>query len=428
MLTYMENHILTPPQPYYHLPTPESMSVVERVAFEMAQEGHDGRYRHKVEGDIPEIHHLGLTRNILAAADIDNPMTRAAAWMHDLLEDCKKYKSLPPELDDVSKRTLDKDSYQRLKLLYGKATLREEYAGRLIAAGMDRLDAHSTAELVSETVYLLSNHLVAPSSKAEQQADKISSYSDRARVVKIADQLSSMIEDIHYTSQDKTPEELVRYFHKAVSVINECTGHNTVLDKVAEEVIRSRCAQIMQPTLQRKLCDQFDFIELAKGVTKAKRDTTESPHEHWIKMPDAAEKQYGITSLNLDEHGDVVGYRILAYGSSIDKLEGDPALLEIASKRSAVSNHLQTSLNLDAPTEALGSQVNIRYRTLDDGRFCRSYILKTPVDAEDFMGYCYIADALDKDKCHALRAEMKRIKYDSIARKSTGTGGWAILD
>lgn len=194
------------------LAMPEGMSPEEVAAYKLAVKGHAGKMRHKVmdTGDVqpyPYEVHLNLVHHLLQEAGVSDKRVMAAAYMHDMIEDC-------------SNKHGKRYNYNRLKSDYAVALKAE-----LVAEGSGKpIDATFVAQTVG-FVREVSNPEFMPGGKRTFQTDKMRSASAEAKWLKIADQAASIIEDVMI--QSALPDEKLRVFmEKARDVVVACEEDN----------------------------------------------------------------------------------------------------------------------------------------------------------------------------------------------------------
>lgn len=340
---------------------PKGMSDAERVAYAFAKERHAHEKPrkkllpiHDAQGectgqwqeiDYPYDVHLHLVHRLLKEAGVTDPALLCAAFMHDMIEDCK---------DAQGQK-------------YTQESLKEEFATRLVDNGAvfenDSID--KTLALVKEVTNppKVDMHL---GKRLHQTSKQLSS---EAKLLKIADQCASLIEDVMIKSQKE--DSLLEFTSKARDVVVACQENNPAnnfLRAVENDYfghamallrLKKNFPALDGASLQREELKIRDSIDLGEVCAKAHAKSREN--NQWLYQFPIYPEDEQLRAVELDEHekplytvsaklenGQVAGLRFLFYdhsstllrqaGALIKHIEaqGDPAIDAVTRVKSRV--------------------------------------------------------------------------------------------
>ena len=194
-------------QSIYHKPS--DLSPLLEACYEVAEYGHRGIARTKKTGDIPYITHPTIVYKLLRLVGIDDEITLAACFLHDVMEDCPEFK---------------KPEALRARLVKG-----------LKQANLP--DTEKLAHLIVELCEELTNAERMAEGKRGWQWEHGQRLSPRAKAVKIADQAASLVDDIVLPS-DRSYEQMRKFNMKALECAKACAGENELLDHLFKVIFR----------------------------------------------------------------------------------------------------------------------------------------------------------------------------------------------
>lgn len=221
---------------------PQDLSPLERAAYHFAKAKHQGQPRKKAiprltqEGEYtgnwqvveyPYDVHLHLVHSLLKKAGVTDQATLCAAFMHDMIEDCK-----------------DKAGDN-----YTPATLKNEFVEYI---QQHTSNTHNITATVNTTIGYVQEVTNPPKEnmpfgKRIHQSQKMRHASPDAKLLKIADQTASLIEDVMIKSEreidpvKKEKNTLKKFTVKARDVVVACqedSEKNNFLRAVEDEYYR----------------------------------------------------------------------------------------------------------------------------------------------------------------------------------------------
>ena len=207
----------------------QSYSAVVRAAFALAQKSFEEKSRAPKLGGvkIPSITHSIMAMKLLERLGIDDPLTLALALLHDVLEDDARYR--------------------------GEASvkMRDELQNELKRQGIGA--EHATA--IAAELYGYCTELCNPKDMAEgkrvYQVENIAKAGDRARLVKIADQTASILEDIWFRHERHNPVRVRGFAYKALDVVTRAARHPASGEK--EDSYQRQAAALFRVTFDHLL-------------------------------------------------------------------------------------------------------------------------------------------------------------------------------
>lgn len=171
----------------------ENLELVVRAADFAARRHRDQRRKN---GDIPYVNHpLAVARRLVECGGVDDPVTIAAALLHDTIEDT--------------------------------ATSHEE------------IEAAFGSEVATVVGEVSDDRTLAKAERKREQIRHAREISDRARAVKLADKLDNL-EDLASAPPKSWNAERIRgYFVWAHAVVDNLRGANAALERALDELFAS---------------------------------------------------------------------------------------------------------------------------------------------------------------------------------------------
>lgn len=170
---------------------------IVRAAFSVAKNAHEGQSRGKADPSIDYIAHPRMVYKLLRHMKVDNPAMLAAAMLHDVLEDSPRYISNPPQLEG--------DLYKALE-----------------EAGVYDLENVRLSGRVFDLCVQMTNPKEYPQHKLAYQVERVRKMRTvDARILKMADQMASMIDHLTMPEGPDFGHDKVKKFgDKAIVLIH----------------------------------------------------------------------------------------------------------------------------------------------------------------------------------------------------------------
>lgn len=206
---------------------PKGLSIEEEAAYRLAVRAHGTQSRTKImslEDEQEKIHypyavHLNMVHYLLKQAGVTDKKVLSAAFMHDMMEDCY----------DANNQKYNKNSLisaYEASLQQTKQELGEELSS-------DHQFAKKVVALVDEST----NPELMPLGKRAYQVNKMRKASADVKLVKIADQVASLVEDVLVKSA--LPNDKLRKFvvkaHDVVAACKDDSLPNKILQAMEDE-------------------------------------------------------------------------------------------------------------------------------------------------------------------------------------------------
>lgn len=315
--------------PIYAEPDPGSLSPLEEACEAFAKDAHKGQLRGK-EVAVPYINHCYLVHRLLKGIGITDPIILSVALLHDVLEEHRELKKIP----DIEKRA------REFQTLLHAFFSQKQYSTRISKA---HGDIGALSRDIAERVKKLTNPEIMPEGKRIYQADKIRFYSSEGKLVKSADQLATVIEDI-FLPPKHGMNKAMKFAAKAwanakICALEERPQHQWLFNavKVAAQRIHAvinaagdkrRLVKIHGDSSVDKIlhaADPMNFID--RSVVKVTRivDNFNTNHE-----------DFGMTNIGLTPNGEVRTFTMLVTSEDdehgvaskavlrmLDRIEGD---------------------------------------------------------------------------------------------------------
>lgn len=329
------------------------------VCYEVAEYAHRGVPRTKKTGDIAYITHPTIVYKLLRLVGIDDEITLAACFLHDVMEDCPEFKK--PE------------------------ALRARLAKGFKQANLP--DADKFAYLIVELCEELTNAEHMAEGKRGWQWEHGQRLSPRAKLVKIADQAASLVDDILLPS-DRSYEQMRKFNMKALECAKACAGENELLDHLFKVLFRDAMTvmdgeQTGAPPDKaadaERIRENFSLEEALRAAEQYPPAKEDAPPVKWRRHPQMSAAKTGITSIGITEDDKVCRFAMLV----------DPDKEADSSCNKPVMALIQ---NLEAV-----SPTRVTYQPLEilDGRVVRSFKLKPPLALAEFIEKAVKSSAIE---------------------------------
>ena len=166
------------------------------TALAFAADKHRSQRRKDKEASPYINHPIALARILAVEGGVNDPITLAAAVLHDTIEDTK---TTPDEL----------------RLVFGE-------------------------EVTRIVLEVTDDKSLSPPERKRLQVEHASRLSERAKLVKLADKISNLRDVLSSPPHDWELERKQRYFDWAKEVIDKIRGTHPKLEAVFDEVFRAR--------------------------------------------------------------------------------------------------------------------------------------------------------------------------------------------
>lgn len=345
--------------PLYEEPT--NLSPLLDACYQVAKQAHAGTVRTKKAGDVDYITHPVIVCRILQAVGIEDELALGAAFLHDVIEDCK-------DLDDAEKL---------------QAELTKQFTARNI------VDADKKAHIISIICDELSNDELMLEGKRAWQAAHGHKLSYRAKLVKVADQAASLADDVMLAS-DRSYEQIHSFTMKARECAKSCWEVDDLLKKTfkvifsdAMSVLEAEQPEASQETVQKAqaIRDNFSLksvVERAYVYQSSGRDAVPSK---WRKHPVIENASNGLVKIGITDDDKVCRFVALV-SPHRDEHDADNKII----------GDLIKALEKKSPHRVTYSEVDLL-----DGRVTRTYKLKPPIATEKFMELAAASAAIEPE-------------------------------
>lgn len=340
---------------------PEDLTPLLRVCYDVAEEAHGDMVRHKKGGDIPYITHPTIAYKVLQAIGVTDQITLAASFLHDVMEDCEGYKT--PE------------------------ALRAKLEDALYAAGIP--DESKVSYLVTELCDELTNAEQMNEGKRGWQYEHGQRLSPRAKLVKVADQAASLIDDILLPS-DRSYEQLRKFNMKALECAKACSGANELLDKLFKVVFTDAMVVLDEgkkgdgysKEMVQSIRDGFS-LDYALAMARLYPDVGDNdlPPVRWKRHHNSCAIEKGIVQVGFDDDKKVCRFSMLV----------DPDRGEESPCNEAIVNLIQ---RLEAQSK---TRVTYQPTGLVNGRVARSFKVKPSLTPEEFIEHAIETGAIERE-------------------------------
>lgn len=351
---------------------PQSSPIVH-LTFQIAEKAHQGQYREKVRGSIPYFTHPVMVCKLLNMMGVKDDLTIAIALLHDVLEDCEPYKS-------------DKN------MLY------KELQAGLSMAGLSESGAMNIAADIANHCQELSNEKYMEEGKRAFQVEHAHHMSDRSKLVKIIDQMASVVDDILLESR-RPPAQIERYALKAINVVKSasrnamtpdvqkaanlfkhCYQYLMELHAVKDIATRDQLRFTFDPNDMLALVGEYMRADIAKRYERLLMGEVEEPYEiiHQgmvsVKGNPLQPPSSGCTAMYItaDSHGKAM---VSGYDCMVDLVDSEK------------SNANRAHMYLLGVIESFraGQHVEIGNKAAKRGELTRHFDVVPPIAPQDFL-------------------------------------------
>ncbi|MDX1974815.1 MAG: FAD-dependent oxidoreductase [Rickettsiales bacterium] len=350
---------------------PTDMSPLLEVCYGIAEEAHRGMTRGKKDGrSVPYITHPTIVYNILKAIGVEDEITLAASFLHDVQEDCEPYNTVPGSLEK---------------------TLKQRLTQREIP------DAAQKASLITRMCDELTNAEYMHEGKRSWQWEHGQTLPPPVKLIKIADQAASMIDDIMMPSE-RSYEKLRSFNMKALECAKACGGGDPLLDNLFKVIFTDAMwvldnekpdatpDELAQAQRAREHFSLEEAVERARNYPPKKPD---QPPMRWQKHPHILKLDSGLVQIGLTDKGDVCRFGMLI----------DPHL----SAEDSARNHMVLSL-IQRLESTSPYRVTYRPHDIIEEKTIREFKLKPPLSLSKFIEHAKQSHAIDETFLELLTA------------------------
>ncbi|HNW57644.1 MAG TPA: HD domain-containing protein [Bacteroidales bacterium] len=171
-------------------------------ALEFAAERHKSQFR-KGADKAPFINHPIQVADLLAnRAGENDPVLISAAILHDVIEDT---------VNSVEEK---QELINRIREIFGE-------------------------EILSVTLEVTDDKTLEKKDRNRQQVENVSSLSDKAKKLRVADKIMNLHDISAYPPEDWSLQRILEYHDWAEKVVAGARGVNPVLDKLFDETLKA---------------------------------------------------------------------------------------------------------------------------------------------------------------------------------------------
>ena len=286
-----------PSHPLYQ--PPADLSKISQVCYDFAKEMHAEDVRLK-KGSVKEqpreiayITHPAMVYRILQAVGVTDEVALGAAFLHDVMEDCDPYNG------ENGPKLFEQHLAKRLQIAQVK-------------------DPAGIARLVTKFCGSLTNAKEMGQNKRTWQFEHVVRLSPLEKVVKLADQIASMIDDI-LLEPTRPYAQILKFNMKAREVGRACYGDNLLLNNLlrvvfadALSVMDGRRPDAKEAAQSQALAIEQSF-DLDSALVRAKnyRDKRgDAPRTAYYTHPDYRDANKGLLRMELNPQGEVAQFRV----------------------------------------------------------------------------------------------------------------------
>lgn len=364
---------------------PTDLSNLLRLIYEVGADGHKHQKRTKIGFTIPYIKHPIIVYKILRAVNIDEPIALAAAFLHDVMEDNPSLKDPRKLAAKITRKLRTNNIPDPEKIAYEIVSLCEE----------------------------LTNAEIMEGGKRAWQFDHAHKLSPRAKQIKIADQMASLIEDVILPSN--RPNSKLRTFDmKAREVAIACAGDNQLLDNLfkvcftdAMAIIDSQNPDAL-PWMARHAQKIRSTFTLESALLRAAQYPLALPSElptQWRIHPRVLDAKTGIINLGLTKKGEVCRFTALVDPHRDDSSSCNAPLIRCI-------NALESTTPFRATHQTVG---------IVENRIARPFKLKPSMNLNQFLKIAYQQGSIEKEFAQNLGLNPRTISSKEFSRNAALT-------
>ena len=274
----------------------ETNEPIVRAAYSLALKAHGTQARYKADPDIKYISHTIMVVQLLEQMKVVEPSMLAAGFLHDSLEDYPPYAANP----------------EQLRIDFTQALLRE---------GVDAARVPMIVKYVYDIVKSVTSHPdQRKDHKRVHQIDAIAGMSGNAKIIKIADQTASIIDNMMLPNDQKKfgKEKEINFARKADNLVTEILNSaRTIRERasLARWVELFRCInrenwQILHAKTQAEADEIRAKFNLGEMVNReynalALRPSLDPPMLRGIQLPLDRAQPHTLAEVDLDAFGNV---------------------------------------------------------------------------------------------------------------------------
>jgi hypothetical protein len=339
--------------------TIEPQSVIDDAAFNVAERGHQRQSREKEDSMIGYIIHPVMVHRLLKEMGETDPITLAAALLHDVGEDCERYKENPALLMQDLAQELSRDSFKDA----------EPIAAHICAMVRQLTNPEKTEMVEGKRLWQVDHaaRLTLPEAK-----------------VKLLDQTASVLDFIMMANAESFPDSKVEKWNfKALRLVKALAEEHAELKpwlNLHKELFSYAAKIIQARTSEEKaqLRAAFDW-QTARENARNMKESADVPMARTVEHPNASEIAMGIVSIDLSAQGHVVGYHCLIDPSGKDE-DRNSTFNEVVN---SIESMKSTNRAVEGAPEVLKN------------RLVRHVIVKPPIEVGIFCDISHTCAALD---------------------------------
>lgn len=349
----------------------ESTSPIIRAAYAIAKNAHAPQSRGKADDRIPYIVHPMMVYDLLVAHGETDEITLAAALLHDAKEDCKDY-VIDPSL------------------------MRQQLAAQLAQEGV--VDAKAIAGKIDEVCSELTNAPTMNEGKRAWQVGHADKLSGRAALLKILDQMASVLDGIMVEDSPQFLADNKRgWNYKALDVVKSAAGDRSSLQywkNLFKTVFSYQMEMIDHPEKEADMRAAFAFDKACDHARNYPAATPDITPAQTVTRRDINATHMGCISVSLSDTGDVTGY------TTLTNPQGDR-------HHSVNKCHIELCGELEKTSSK--RRVTITDTAIDQGRLVRAHKVKPPIDLATFTAAAKATQAIGEAFAQDLRSNAAQL-------------------